>query len=325
MLLAATVAAAQSPAAADAAASRIASVVDPVRATVPSPQPIFTVEASAGDAQGTASIGWLYGDFVLDGRISGPINKSTGETLFADLDGLRNQAAIDVGVHYLIWNPADPAPLLIPACQQLAGILKVPLQSIDCTLSTLRAHEREHGISLVPAIDPGNAVLFGGRYKVSHKDFDYLDRTTLVGGSESHTNWSVALGTAVITRNNWLLGGGYRREQRFVPGADPVELCVPLSQTVATTCSEAVLGAPVEVKVNQVYGEVRKFLGPIAVSPRVSRDLTRDITGIEVPVYFLRNSDGGFTGGVRVGWRSDKKALTVVGFVGQVLGLLSTP
>jgi hypothetical protein len=320
MLLMSTMASAQS-----SPAGAVASVVDPARATTPSPQPIFTLEATAGDAIAAASVGWEYGDLLLDGRVSGPISKSTGEALFADLDGLRNQTTIEGGAHYVLWNPADPTPLLAPACQRLATLQNVLLSTIDCTLSNLRAKQRELRVSLVPAYDPGTAALFGARYKFGRKDFDYLNSTTLSPESETHTNWSLAVGTAVLTSGNWLLGAGYRREQRYSAGADPLQLCVPLTGTDAATCSEATLAAPILAKVNQVYGEVRKFFGPIAVSPRFSRDLTRDITGIEVPLYFLRNSDGGFTGGVRVGWRSDTKSYTVVAFVGQVLGLLSTP
>jgi hypothetical protein len=308
------------------AGNRLSSVVEPTRTTTTSPQPIFTVEASTGDTQGTAAIGWLYGDFVLDAKVAGPLNKSTGEAQFADLDGLRGQATIDVGAHYLYWNPPDPAPTLIEACRKLADVLKVSLKDVDCTLSNLRAQQKKLGVPLAPDIDPGTVLLLGGRYKVGRKTFDYVNPATLDDASEAHTGWALAFGGAVITRNNILFGAGYRREVRFSDGSAPVDLCLPLGVGGATTCSaDVILGAPRRGKANQFYGEVRKFFGAIALSPRITADFTSDVTGIDVPLYFLKNTSGGFTGGVRVGWRSDRKGLTVVGFVGQVLGILTVP
>ena len=177
------------------AGRELSSVVDPTRTTFTSPQPIFTLEATAGDTTGTAAIGWQFGDLTFDAKVSGPINEASGEAQFA---------AVHTGE-----QPHRP-------------------------LSSLSA-------------------------------------------------------------------GG------------------------ATVCTEAVLGAPVRRHGNQVFAELRKFFGPVAMSPRFTRDFTKDVTGVELPVYFLQNTDGGFTGGVRVGWRSDKRGMTVVGFVGQVLGLLTVP
>jgi len=45
-----------------------------------------------------------------------------------------------------------------------------------------------------------------------------------------------------------------------------------------------------------LYAEARKFFGAIALTPRITADFTRDVTGIDLPPYFLRNTSGGFTG-----------------------------
>ena len=213
----------------------------------------------------------------------------------------------------------------MPACTRLAELESVSVKTLDCSLSNLRAQQQKLGVSLVPYIDPGTVLLFGTRFKVNRAGFDFVNPLDLTEGSESHTNWSYAVSTAVITRQNLLVGGGYRREVRFIPGSNPIDLCLPLNAGGATVCTEAVLGAPVRREGNQVFAELRKFFGPVAMSPRLTRDFTKDVTGVELPVYFLQNTDGGFTGGVRVGWRSDKRGMTVVGFVGQVLGLLTVP
>lgn len=303
----------------------LSSVVDPGRTTVASPQPIFTLEATTAGAEGVAVIGWQFGDLTFDARVSGPINKRTGEAQFADLDGLRGRSRVDAGLQFLRWEVGDPFATLLPACTKLAELERVSVKKVDCSLSNLRAQESKFGVPLVPYIDPGTVLLFGARYEVSRSDFDYVDPSDLSEGSESHTEWSFAVGSSLITRQNLLLGGGYRREVRFVPGSGEVDLCLPLGVDGATFCTPAVIGAPIRLQSNQLYAELRKFFGPVAVSPRFTRDFTKDVTGVEVPLYFLRNTEGGFTGGVRVGWRSDRSGLTVVGFVGQVLGLLTVP
>jgi len=307
------------------AGRELSGVVDPTRATVGVPQPIFTVDASTSGSEAAAAVGYQYGDFTFDGKVSGPVN-SSGEAIFADLDGMHNQTSIDLGAQFLRWQVRDPAPILLPACRDLAKITGVDVKKLDCSLSNLRKEAKDRNLPLlVPYIDPGTVFLFGARYKVSRQGFDWVSPSDLSEHSDAHTNWSFAAGLSIITRQNLLLGGGYRRQVTWVPGSPEVSLCLPLGVDTATYCSDAVLGAPRERNANLMYAELRKFLGPIALSPRFTRDFSNDVTGIEVPVYFLKNVDGGFTGGVRVGWRSDRKGLAVVGFVGRVLGILTVP
>ena len=92
------------------AGRELSGVVDPTRTTFTSPQPIFTLEATAGDTTGTAAIGWQFGDLTFDAKVSGPINASGGEAQFADLDGLRGEASVDVGLQFLRWQVTGPRP-----------------------------------------------------------------------------------------------------------------------------------------------------------------------------------------------------------------------
>ena len=69
------------------------------------------------------------------------------------------------------------------------------------------------------------------------------------------------------------------------------------------------------------YGEYRRFFKHIGLSPRVSRGFEDNVTGIDVPVYFLKDN-GGFTGGVRLGWRSDTHDISASVMVGMQLRLL---
>ena len=68
---------------------------------------------------------------------------------------------------------------------------------------------------------------------------------------------------------------------------------------------------------------MRRFFGPnVAISPSVQFDFKNDgVTEVAVPIYFI-GSGTNATGGVRFNWRSDKKELTAVVFIGAALGLI---
>lgn len=69
-------------------------------------------------------------------------------------------------------------------------------------------------------------------------------------------------------------------------------------------------------KNNIVSLEARYLLSKVAIAAIVSRNLRKDVTTVEVPVYFLGNPDTLFNGGVRIGWESKEKKVTAGVFVG---------
>jgi hypothetical protein len=106
-------------------------------------------------------------------------------------------------------------------------------------------------------------------------------------------------------------------------GAPETEVCSPLTGTLSLQCGKRVLRAPFRQASEIIGGEVRKFFNSrFAITARLNHDLKDDVTGLEVPLYFVRNSDGGLTGGISIGWRSDTDAVIASAFVGQVLALI---
>jgi hypothetical protein len=139
---------------------------------------------------------------------------------------------------------------------------------------------------------------------------------------ETHTSWSIALSGGVLTRNAIWLSGQYTHAVNHA-AAPATQVCSPLGDTPSLQCGNRVLRAPSRTASEIVGGEVRKFLNRrFAISGRLHYDFKEEVTSLEVPLYFLRNSDGGLTGGVSIGWRSDTDALVASAFVGQVLGLV---
>jgi hypothetical protein len=294
------------------------SLVSPIVGTTP----VFNVESTADETTANALLGVQYGDLSLSVKFAGPIRKGS-PTQFADLDGLRNKASVDFGIGWLYWTAKDPAPDLLPACQRLADIVGKSLAEVDCSLSGLKAAQREHTAVIVPLIDPGNAFFLTARVKGAREDFDFVTADTLTAASERKSSSALVLAVGWLTRSNWMLGANYRHEDAFSAAGDPVAICWPAGSTAATTCSDAVVGAPVRSQSELFQIEVRKFLGSgLAISPRFTRNVTKSISGFELPLYFIKAGDAsGLTGGVTTGWRSDQRGPSIVVFVGQALGI----
>lgn len=302
------------------ATRRLESVPDTtLRSPIVAPTPVFIVESGTDETTANALWGVQYGDLTFSLKFTGPLKKGAA-TKFADLDGLRNKAAIDAGIGWLYWTAPDPAPNLAPACEKLAALRGDT--NTGCTLQELRAAEKETGQALVPFIDPGTALFLTARAKGAREDIDFLDATTLEPASLKTSSSALTIAVGWLTRNNWMVGANYRHEDIF-ESADAVDVCRPIAGTNASRCTPAVIGVPRENKSELWQLEIRKFMGRnLAISPRLTRNITTAVTGFEFPLYFIKAGDGkGLTGGVIAGWRSDQRGPSVVLFVGQALGI----
>ena len=67
--------------------------------------------------------------------------------------------------------------------------------------------------------------------------------------------------------------------------------------------------------------ELRHIFGAWGVGPMISWDEHDDVFGVQLPIYFLANSDGTLNGGFRLGWRDDTDDLTASVFISKPLSL----
>jgi hypothetical protein len=285
--------------------------------------PVFTLESSADETTANALLGIQQGDVTLSVKFSGPVRKGS-TTAFAGLDGLHNKASVDFGVGYLHWTVEDPGPALKPACERLAAIQNKQLNEVDCSLQNLRRVSKDTGEPLVPRIDPGNAYFFTGRVKAAREDFEFVDSISYAAAepaTRTSSSYQVAVGW--LTSGNWVLGANFRHEKTYAAGSDPTEICRTVA-TGITSCDQAVVGEPTFAAADLYQVEVRRFLSAhLAINPRLTRRVSPRVTAFDLPLYFIANSDGGLTGGVNVGWRSDRPGPALTVFVGQVLRLFT--
>lgn len=141
------------------------------------------------------------------------------------------------------------------------------------------------------------------RIEASRERFDYLTET-LDPGSQYHVGWGIGATAAFVSPSRrwmYLLGADYQKGRE---GADSAILCPPLGGTGVVTCAEGPVGPPSTVNRKLLSAEMRGNLGMVGYGLRAAHDFESDTTGIDLPIYLLRNAEGALTGGVRLGWSS---------------------
>jgi hypothetical protein len=168
---------------------------------------------------------------------------------------------------------------------------------------------------------PKSLALWGLTAGVSRSTFTYLTAVDLDAQEESHSNWKLGAHVGLYRPTTGYLRAGVAHLDTYRPAeATASEICQAVDGAEATRCREIVIGAPTNVRSTIASLEWRYFLpgGKVAISPSISRDLENRVTALILPVYFL-GSEGGLTGGARIGWESEKEAITFAIFVGAAL------
>ncbi len=141
------------------------------------------------------------------------------------------------------------------------------------------------------------------RVTTGRERFDYLT-PSLEERSEHRVGWGFGATAAFVSPSRrWLysLAADY---QKGGESAETTILCPP-SSSAPVTCVEGAYGPPSWTYRKLVSAEVRSNLGPVGYSLKVAHDFESDTTGIDLPIYLLRNASGALTGGIRLGWTDE--------------------
>jgi hypothetical protein len=183
-------------------------------------------------------------------------------------------------------------------------------------LDGLFGSARVQGSYTSNATGAGAFYSFTGTF--SEPRFAYRDSTTLGRRSVEHAAYAIESGGG----RRWSsvsLYGGVRWEQAYRARTSH-NVCSPATFGPAgtETCADMVLGAPRsrERAVASVSG-AWSIGGMGAARLTISHDIRRAVTGIDLPVWLIANPAGGLAGGVRLGYRTDSRAMTVALFVSQ--------
>jgi hypothetical protein len=166
--------------------------------------------------------------------------------------------------------------------------------------------------------------LHGG---VEWQSFDYFDPLSLAENEEDHKSWEFGGSLTWYLRETPTAFTVSAEYERAYESVDEVILCpAPVGATPAT-CVQGPNAAPALEKAVKLTANLRhRFfagdrLSNIAISPRVTFDASNRDAGIELPVYFIPNSDAGLVAGAKAGYTTKKDDFVFGVFVGAAFGL----
>ncbi|MEO6194972.1 MAG: hypothetical protein ABIS20_18305 [Thermoanaerobaculia bacterium] len=245
---------------------------------------------------------------------SAPLDDSSDRTELVSLDGLTN--AFTMGVKYTwfnltgVTNPLDDADAEKKSdeiCDQLTAAYQEKTAKKDvptCDTATVQEYLPAKYKEFKNLFFSPDGWTFSGGFepKVGYKKFEFLDSLNLAKLSDAKTPWSVQAFLGFKPRRLQTLitlGGSY---QKGFKDADKGTLCPVSSGTGPVTCKTGAIGRPVSDDAELVYLEVRHRLGPAGASLKFTYDFKQDLTGVDLPIAFVKDGDGNLRGGIRAGW-----------------------
>lgn len=291
-------------------------------------QPTLILETSEnGNARVKGRVGVEVGkQLVLDLQVEGP--KKSEETTLASLDGLNDSSTAELGFTWISKNPS------LYASARMTSMSAVKAGSNDLNDYGKKTLIRPSAIEALgaenyrvalndtrEAMKDSIPVFLTARAKAGRNDFSFVDSSTLRPGQESHTNRELTAEVGAYLRGTFYTSLSYRQGKTFSAGRT-AELCAPFGSTDALECRKLTVGSPTEADIETLGFEIRRLFGSVGFAARIKRDLENDVTGIEVPIYFLQKlgtSDMELNGGIAVKWRSDTEDYAVSAFIGPAL------
>lgn len=290
----------------------------PVGSTFSLPAPTLILSATESAKEARIRFGVEHHDLLLDFQLTTPIDQPDTVAQPLSLDGLADGAALGFSLGYLRWRAKPNVAELQRMCREAVG--KPECDDVDIPDAKRAEWDRHFHYSRTAAV-------FSATGRVSHKEFRWLDPAAAFSARDAqHTDYSIGGMAGLFNPSIGFVAAHFDR-QTFHRAAGATQLCRPLGTTGASTCSASILRGPAEGKTSLLHLELRKFLGNgnFAVNPVFTRDFENDVSSLEVPLYFLRDDQGGLTGGVSLGWRSDQDAFVASVFVGPSLPLITRP
>ncbi len=178
------------------------------------------------------------------------------------------------------------------------------------------------GSARVQAAYTTNTITVGSFYSfsgtLSQPSFAYRDTAALERHTISHLAYAVEAGGG-YRLSSMTVNGSVRWEQSYRARSSQ-NVCAPamFGPGGTETCADMVLGAPFtrDRAIASISG-AWSVGGNGAARLTISQDLRRGTTGIDLPVWMIANAAGGLAGGVRFGYRTNSRQVTVALFVSE--------
>lgn len=169
-------------------------------------------------------------------------------------------------------------------------------------------------------------ILFGGlNSNIGRKEFKFVNAAAFAEQTVKKEAWSLNAFMGLIGSDyQWSSRLQYSYLTDFESAAEGKECRPSLSNPTIQDCLSGAIGGPIRNKTSTVSFEIRKRMNvlfgnqklPIGFAPQFTYDFEKKEFGIDAPLYLANSSTGKLNGGIRFGYRSDKKDFGVGIFVG---------
>ncbi|MBD3299178.1 MAG: hypothetical protein GF341_11020 [candidate division Zixibacteria bacterium] len=264
---------------------------------------------------------------LLSVTLAGPLKKGDSDLELANLSGLGQSVKATAALNVIYWNIQLPSrERAHKVCADFLGVESLELDVVcdedlfegDSTwIRRYRAAADEKHLANTPI------YYFRVEGTAGRQSFAFADPTSLEEVNDDETVWSFGASAGTFLFNQVGISAAVEREYG-IRANPPVTICRPLEGHDATYCVDLPIGRPNEVRRDIVSVSFLHYPGrtQIAFRPTIHRDLTKAVTGVEIPIYFVPGRDSGILeGGVTIGWRSDNEDLTYSLFIGRAIAL----
>ena len=299
------------------------------------PQPTLILETSEnGDTRVKARVGVEVGkQLVLDLKVESP--RKSGETTLASFDGLTDSSTAELGFTWIFWKPREYARAMtaLPAYQKAVTAPKDSPMEVYSRRGTMFRPSAVEALGMDDyreAVRAARDVMKNKKFrpvfltasaKAGPNEFRFVDSLTLLPGKKNHTSRELSAEVGMYLQGRYYTSLSYGQGKAFSAGRT-AEICAPFGTTRALECGKFTVGPPTERDTQTLVYEFRRLFKSIGFAARLKRDLENDVTGVELPIYFLQkmgSSEIELNGGIAIKWRSDTKDYAVSAFIGPAL------
>jgi len=292
-------------------------------ATISWAKPVTSVRANGKVKQETWTI-----------KASAPIDRQDqGRAMFASTSGL--PSGVTIGGDYTLVRLNDPTREDSDANLDLAcDAVGIDRASVDCSAQKVKPRVEAHGARARQAWDTylsravGWTQVLNAHTNVSHTQYKYFDAVPTAKVMDSKIGWSVG-GLAGLITPDYLtfVGAGFDFAHSYKEANDSAECLVGTTPYLA--CTVGKFAAPTNQIHRIVSLQARRLLAvsetwQVPMGFTAAHDLAttkgRHENSVDMPFYLLRDKDGWFDGGLRLGWSTTDHFIAGI-FVGSRFSL----